>query len=342
MKQPVSNHKATRQTEPAVQQHWSAGENAVALTPPAYGIEFADRAMPRRLEQSSGVGINTDRGLEGEAGDSSYIVAQRRQLHSMFGEVAQLRGGPEEDELVKGTPAAQRKGPEDGLLQGRFASIQRKEPENETGLPDHLKTGIESLSGMSMDGVTVHYNSSRPAKLQALAYAQGTDIHVAPGQERHLPHEAWHVVQQSQGRVRPTMQMKDGAPVNDDPGLEREADVMGEKAMARGTTPSRPMAVERMDISQTAASAAQLRAKFVEGAARRHYSDGWGAAYRIQDDSVLKDEVQNDELGNWTRRLGDYYNPTENKNRPCTVGYNNRQGRREVLTSIYHCGPSSQ
>jgi hypothetical protein len=50
---------------------------------------------------------------------------------------------------------------------------------------------------MSMDHVKVHYNSSQPAQLNALAYAQGSDIHVAPGQEQHLPHEAWHVVQQA-------------------------------------------------------------------------------------------------------------------------------------------------
>ena len=71
---------------------------------------------------------------------------------------------------------------------------------------------------MSMDDVKVHYNSSQPAQLNALAYTQGSDIHVAPGQEQHLPHEAWHVVQQAQGRVQPTMQMKDGVPVNDDGG----------------------------------------------------------------------------------------------------------------------------
>ncbi len=98
-----------------------------------------------------------------------------------------------------------------------------------TGLPDNLKSGIESLSGMSMDHVNVHYNSAQPAQLQALAYAQGSDIHIASGQERHLPHEAWHVVQQAQGRVKPTTQMKSGVSVNDDPGLEREADLMGEK-----------------------------------------------------------------------------------------------------------------
>ena len=90
-----------------------------------------------------------------------------------------------------------------------------------------------------MDNVNVHYNSSQPAQLNALAYTQGSDIHVAPGQEQHLPHEAWHVVQQAQGRVQPTMQMKDGVPVNDDEGLEHEADVMGAKAVATAAQGSR-------------------------------------------------------------------------------------------------------
>jgi hypothetical protein len=83
---------------------------------------------------------------------------------------------------------------------------------------------------MSLDDVNVHRNSDKPAQLQAHAYAQGTDIHLGPGQEKHLPHEAWHVVQQKQGRVQPTMQMKGMVNVNDDAGLEKEADVMGEKA----------------------------------------------------------------------------------------------------------------
>jgi len=86
------------------------------------------------------------------------------------------------------------------------------------------------MSGISMDSVRVHYNSSKPANLGALAYAQGNDIHLARGQERHLPHEAWHVVQQAQGRVRATQQLKAGIPLNDDPSLEREADEMGKKA----------------------------------------------------------------------------------------------------------------
>ena len=109
------------------------------------------------------------------------------------------------------------------------APLQAKAEENRTGLPDNLKAGIESLSGLSLDDVKVHYGSNKPAQLQAQAYTQGTQIHVAPGKEEHLAHEAWHVVQQKQGRVRPTMQLKQ-ARINDDPGLETEADVMGEKA----------------------------------------------------------------------------------------------------------------
>ena len=35
-------------------------------------------------------------------------------------------------------------------------SVQRKE--NNTGLPDNLKSGIENLSGISMDDVKVHRN----------------------------------------------------------------------------------------------------------------------------------------------------------------------------------------
>ncbi len=103
---------------------------------------------------------------------------------------------------------------------------------NTTGLPDNLKQGVEQLSGMSMDDVRVHYNSDRPARVGASAYTQGTDIHVAPGQERHLPHETWHVVQQARGRVRATMQIR-GADVNDDAGLEKEADEVGSYAVRK-------------------------------------------------------------------------------------------------------------
>ncbi|MDR7665829.1 DUF4157 domain-containing protein [Methanosarcina sp. Z-7115] len=112
---------------------------------------------------------------------------------------------------------------EEEPLQGKFASEL-------TGMPDHLKSGLENLSGMDLSGVRVQYSSPKPAKLNALAYTQGQEIHVAPGQEKHLPHEGWHAVQQMQGRVKPTGKL--GAmPLNDSRTLESEADSMGQKAL---------------------------------------------------------------------------------------------------------------
>ncbi|RPF74167.1 MAG: DUF4157 domain-containing protein [Rickettsiales bacterium TMED289] len=106
------------------------------------------------------------------------------------------------------------------------------------GLPSNLKSGVEKLSGQDMSGVNVNYNSPEPAQLNAHAYAQGNNIHVAPGQEKHLPHEAWHVAQQKQGRVKPTKQLKSKVNINDDPALEKEADMMGAKAQKIGNNES--------------------------------------------------------------------------------------------------------
>ncbi|MCD8102420.1 MAG: DUF4135 domain-containing protein [Alistipes sp.] len=113
---------------------------------------------------------------------------------------------------------------------GIAESVQREAKPNKTGLPGDLKSGIENISGYSLDDVRVHYNSAKPSQLQAYAYAQGAEIHIAPGQEKHLPHEAWHIVQQKQGRVRPTVQFQ-GVAINDDDALESEADRMGKQAL---------------------------------------------------------------------------------------------------------------
>lgn len=107
-------------------------------------------------------------------------------------------------------------------------TIQKKE--NKTGLPDNLKSGMENLTGHSLDDVKVHRNSEKPAQMQAHAYAQGTDIHLGPGQDKHLPHELGHVVQQKDGNVKPTTQ-QNGQDVNDDKGLEKNADALGNQAL---------------------------------------------------------------------------------------------------------------
>lgn len=213
--------------------------------------------------------------------------AQVRRLERLA--VAQRQGVDEEETLQPKTLPAQRvgEGDEEEPLQRRFAAgeaiggdARSSSPPstvagpNRTDLPDPLKAGIEALSGMSMGGVRVHYNSDKPAQLSAMAFAQGSDIHVAPGQERHLPHEAWHVVQQAQGRVKPTFQMK-GAPVNDDPGLEREADAMGDAALAAGRQVAQRMGPEiglemgaHRAMIPRAGSPGLLRARPAEGLQR--------------------------------------------------------------------------
>lgn len=98
-------------------------------------------------------------------------------------------------------------------------------------LPAPLRDRLESLSGLDLSRVRVHRNSPHPAAVDARAYTQGDQIHLGPGHDRHLAHEAWHVIQQRQGRVRTTSRVS-GAPVNDDLALEREADRMGSQLIS--------------------------------------------------------------------------------------------------------------
>ena len=158
---------------------------------------------------------------------SPRMLAQRRAIDAAFGPVAQRWGAEPDDEAP------------------REAMSPAAGPVNETGMPAALKSGLEALSGMDLSDVRVHRNSAQPAQLNAHAFAQGNDIHLAAGQEHHLPHEAWHVVQQAQGRVSETMQMG-GVAVNDDAGLEREADVMGARAT---TTPPAAQPLQRRSTS---------------------------------------------------------------------------------------------
>jgi hypothetical protein len=104
-------------------------------------------------------------------------------------------------------------------------------------LPAQLQSGVEQLSGLNMSDVKVNYGSPEPSKIGAAAYAQGSDIHLGPGQEQHLAHEAWHVVQQKKGKVSTTNTIN-GTPVNENNSLEKEADQMGSKAQGLGKNAS--------------------------------------------------------------------------------------------------------
>ncbi len=158
--------------------------------------------------------------------NSSKVTAQAKLNDNLFGSTIQR------DELD-----------EEELMQGKFVT-QQKPDENEiqssdgnTGIPANVQAKMESAFNTGFSNVKVHSNSSKATEVGALAYTQGSDIHFAPGQynpsstsgQQLLGHELSHVVQQSEGRVKPTGEVG-GLPLNDDPSLEKEADLMGQKS----------------------------------------------------------------------------------------------------------------
>lgn len=180
---------------------------------------FAPRGFACRAEDKEIVGEHKPLPLDFDmTGLPLYPPVQAKLAGGSAGD------GPENED------AASSKGT--GEKAPAFRQVQpeahRQEP-NRTGMPDRLKAGIETLSGIDMSDVRVHANSALPAQLNALAYTQGNQIYMGPGQERHLPHEAWHVVQQAQGRVQPNINIR-GVGVNDCIDLELEATKMGQKA----------------------------------------------------------------------------------------------------------------
>ncbi|MFN8397064.1 MAG: DUF4157 domain-containing protein [Bacteroidia bacterium] len=93
--------------------------------------------------------------------------------------------------------------------------------------------------GADFSNVNIHQNSQKATEAGALAYAQGNDVHFAPGQfspntpggQQLIGHELAHVVQQRQGRVQANAEVN-GMAANTDHSLEAEADAMGAKAAA--------------------------------------------------------------------------------------------------------------
>jgi len=116
--------------------------------------------------------------------------------------------------------------------------IPKQNKSNKTGLPDGIKQKMETAFNSDFSDVKVHSNSSKAPEVGALAYTQGNNIHFAPGQfnpdtsagQKLIGHELTHVQQQREGRVKPTTEIA-GMPVNDNPALEKEADILGEKAV---------------------------------------------------------------------------------------------------------------
>lgn len=133
-------------------------------------------------------------------------------------------------------------------------------------MPVVVRSKMERAFGVDFSGVRI-FEGARAEALGARAYTQGTEIHFAPGEYRPesargqeiLGHELAHVVQQSQGYVGQTTEMR-GVAVNADAGMETAADEMGAKAArgepARNTGPATQLE-PGLRLPATAASVVQ-------------------------------------------------------------------------------------
>lgn len=231
---------ATQQAEPTP---YPARLGAEASTPQVSAVPI--QRQPAEEEEAS----------ESQEEDGDVVQAKRSSPPSAVMEPA--RNDEEEEERKKRSGGG-------GPLQKKSAAGEAPahavgaagESDNRGGLPAPLRAGLETLSGKDLSGIRVHYNASEPARLNALAYTRGQDIHISPGQEKHLPHEGWHAVQQMQGRVKTTLKAM-GEPINDDGSLEREADVMGAKALQMATAPTGLPAAGRLASTHAASFAMQ-------------------------------------------------------------------------------------
>ena len=120
-------------------------------------------------------------------------------------------------------------------------TLQTKEEPVATANGDKLPKGTQQQMEQALGGdfsqVKIHQNSQQAEKVNAQAFTQGSDVHFAPGKynpasnagQELLGHELAHVMQQREGRVQANTTVA-GMPVNDNRGLEQEADLLGAKA----------------------------------------------------------------------------------------------------------------
>lgn len=171
--------------------------------------------------------------IQARMAPSHVLSAEQGAEDDENGSALQLKSGPHTD--------AGDVGPSDRLatLGERSSNTRNTRNTSSSGgmpLQDSVRDKMESAFGADFSGVRVHADGKADA-LGAQAFTQGENIHFGQGQyapENHsgqelLGHELTHVLQQRAGRVATTTQAR-GLDLNDDAGLEQEADVLGAQA----------------------------------------------------------------------------------------------------------------
>lgn len=128
-------------------------------------------------------------------------------------------------------------------------------------LPTPVQHKMERALGADFSSVRIH-EGPLARTIGAQAFTRGTDVHFAPGQyqphttagQQVLGHELAHVVQQSQGRARPSTRVG-GMAVDASPQLEHEAEQAGQRAAAgrsdgHASTSPKPIAASNSGVVQ--------------------------------------------------------------------------------------------
>lgn len=136
---------------------------------------------------------------------------------------AQFRSAGTGEELLPGSAQSQ---PFSAPVQKKDSVNGISFSENET--VKQLTDGAVDLHASGSKVETTSTSDSRLKDVGARSMAVGGNALI--GDSRDRGHEIWHLAQQHQGMVQPTTTVNN-QPVNDDPGLEKEADEMGAKIM---------------------------------------------------------------------------------------------------------------
>jgi hypothetical protein len=250
-------------------------ESKVAARPerhemhPVVGLQSraGNQAIARMIQRES-EGAEEEEEMQMKHDPSIQRAGEEEELQMKHDPSIQ-RAGEEEELQMKHDSSLQRAGEEEELQLKHDPSIQRAEEEElqmkhevtpkvgleggpvggdiETrvnsargsgaGVPDGIRTKVESATGSDLSGVRVHQDAESDTlnrELTAKAFTTGSDIFLrsdaSSGDSQLMAHELAHVVQQSSGRTSSGGSGMSAGAANDP--LEHEADQLAHEVLS--------------------------------------------------------------------------------------------------------------
>lgn len=185
----------------------------------------------QRVEEDEELQMKHDASLQREDEGGEMEEEELQMKHD-----ASLQRAGEEEELQMKHDPTPRVGLEGGPVgEGIETQINAMRGQG-SGVPDGIRTQMESATGTDLSGVRVHQSAESDTlnrQLTAKAFTTGSDVFLrsdaSTGDSHLMGHELAHVVQQSTGRTASGGGMTAGAA--NDP-LEHEADRLAESVLS--------------------------------------------------------------------------------------------------------------